>query len=312
LTNQHGFTLPESDIQSIFHVFEVFFKAGTDVNYGYRPGSSYIRTTYPTFGMLQTATNADTVQMAFLANDDRYQAVRSLQMKNLIVPVVGDFGGPSAIKSVGKWLRERSLMVTAFYVSNVEQYLWRESGSAERFYSNVSALPLDTTSHFIRSVPRGPTMMPNSTLNTIQLGNAARVGFSITTDAKGNVITQTFRDSAGLMLVQTTIDSSASRKTQASRDSAGVARVLETFRTFRDSTVLSPDSSLRRMMARRDSLIAANSQWQVASGTTMQVVMGGSLTSGIASMDKTLKSYFLGELKNYNSIVEMTKVTGWR
>jgi hypothetical protein len=66
------------------------------------------------------------------------------------------------------------------------------------------------------------------------------------------------------------------------------------------------------MMARRDSIIAANSQWQVASGATMQVVMGGSLTSGIASMDKTLKTYFLGELKNYGSVVEMTKVTGWR
>jgi hypothetical protein len=309
LTNQHGFALPEADIQSISHVFEVFFKAGTDVNYGYRAGSPYVRTTYPTFGMLQAATNADTVQMAFLANEERYRAVRSLQLKNLIVPVVGDFGGPSAIKSVAKWLRDRSLLVTAFYVSNVEQYLWRESGSAERFYSNVSALPIDTTSHFIRSVPRSPTTMPIRTMGTAPL---QAFGYSISTDVKGNVTTQTFRDSAGVMLVQTTVDSSGSRRSQVTRDSAGIARAVDTFRTFRDSTTLSPDSSLKRMMARRDSIIAATSQWQVPSGVTMQVVMGGSLTSGIAAMDKTLKSYFLGELKNYGSVVEMTKVTGWR
>jgi hypothetical protein len=312
LTKQHAFALTDADIQSIAHVYKVFFKAGTDVNYGYRSGSQYVRTTYPTYGMLQTATNADSVQMAFLANEDRYNAVRSLQLKNLIVPVVGDFGGPAAIKSVAKWLRARSLMVTAFYVSNVEQYLWRESGSAERFYANVSSLPIDTTSRFIRSVPRSPTMMPTRMFTTTTIGNAPTIGFSITTDAKGNVVTQTFRDSAGIMLVQTTVDSSGSRKNQASRDSAGIARAVESFRTFRDSTSVSPDSSLRRMMARRDSIIAATSQWQVASGPTMQVVMGGSLTSGLASMDKTLKSFFLGELKNYGSVVEMTKVTGWR
>src|SRR5688572_1971924 len=187
LTKQHAFALPDADIESIAHVYKVFFKAGTDVNYGYRSGSQYVRTTYPTYGMLQTATNADSVQMAFLANEDRYNAVRSLQLKNLIVPVVGDFGGPAAIKSVAKWLRARSLMVTAFYVSNVEQYLWRESGSAERFYANVSALPIDTTSHFIRSVPRSPTTMPIRTMGTAPL---QAFGYSISTDAKGNVTTQ--------------------------------------------------------------------------------------------------------------------------
>ena len=46
------------------------------------------------------------------------------------------------------------MTVTAFYVSNVEQYLFRENGASERFYANVSSLPIDSTSHFIRSVPR--------------------------------------------------------------------------------------------------------------------------------------------------------------
>jgi hypothetical protein len=301
LTKRHGFALPDADIASIRHVYDVFFDAGPDVNYGYRSGSqNYVRSTYPTYGMLQSATNADTVQMAFLSSEEQYRAVRDLQLKNLIVPVVGDFGGPTAIRSVAKWLRDRELNVVAFYVSNVEQYLWREAGQAQRFYSNVSALPLDSTSQFIRSVPRGPTFM-----STSQPGAQVQIAFTITRNARGDLITYTSRDSAGVQVTQTRVDSSG-RLGPPQRDSLG--RALQLPRT--DTTQV--DSSLRRMMAQRDSIIAANSQWQVARGTTMQVVMGGTLTSGIASMDKTLKSFFMGELKDYNSVVVMTKVTGWR
>ena len=94
-----------------------------------------------------------------------------MQLRNLIVPVVGDFGGPSAIRSVGEWLRNREMTVTAFYVSNVEQYLFRESGSWERFYGNVSSLPLDSTSNFIRSVPRTSGFGP-----MISFGALSRAG----------------------------------------------------------------------------------------------------------------------------------------
>ena len=291
LTVKHGFALPMEDIASIRHVYNVFFTAGPDVNYGYRSGSpSYVRSTYPTYGMLQTATNADTVQMAFLATEDRYRAVRTLQQRNLIVPVVGDFGGPAAIRSVAQWLRERDLTVTAFYVSNVEQYLFRDGRAWERFYSNVSALPIDSTSRFIRSVPRA-SRMP---LNRVRVGSAPvpTIAFTITRDATGNVVTQTFRDSAGVTLVQTTVDSSGSRLSR------------------RDS--LPKDTSLKRMMATRDSLLIANSTWQVAAGPAMQVVMGGLLTSGLAPIQGTLESFLKGELTSYNAVIEMTRVADWR
>ena len=45
-------------------------------------------------------------------------------------------------------------MVSAFYLSNVEQYLGRE-GTWSQFCSNVATLPLDETSTFIRSVRNG-------------------------------------------------------------------------------------------------------------------------------------------------------------
>jgi hypothetical protein len=296
-------------------VFGVFFSAGPEVNYGYRSGSpGPVRTTYPTYGMLQSATNADSVQMAFLANEANYQAVRTLQRRNLVVPVVGDFGGPSAIRSVGSWLRDRSMTVTAFYVSNVEQYLFRENGAWERFYGNVSSLPVDSTSHFIRSVPRtsGLGSQMAFTRGAMQPG----LRFVVSRDAAGNTVTQSFRDSAGVTVVQTTVDSarrdSVTVTTQVTRDSAGVAKTTETmWRVPKDSR--QRDTGWAAVLkSRRDSIRRSSTTWQVMAGPAMSVVMGGLLTSGVAPIQGTLNAFFLGELKSYNSVIEMTKVSGWR
>ena len=72
-------------------------------------------------------------------------------MKNLIIPVVGDFGGKKALASVGDYLKKAGVTVTAFYTSNVEQYLF-ESGSFTAFANNVRKLPMTDRSLFIRSV----------------------------------------------------------------------------------------------------------------------------------------------------------------
>ena len=69
--------------------------------------------------------------------------------------VVGDFAGPTAIRAVGQYLRERGAKVTAIYVSNVEQYLFRQGDDWVRYYESVATLPIDSTSTFIRSVSMG-------------------------------------------------------------------------------------------------------------------------------------------------------------
>jgi hypothetical protein len=68
----------------------------------------------------------------------------------MVVPVVGNFAGGKAIRAIGDYLKRHQALVSAFYVSNVEQYLAREGG-LDRFCSNVAALPLDDSSTFIRS-----------------------------------------------------------------------------------------------------------------------------------------------------------------
>ena len=54
----------------------------------------------------------------------------------------GDFGGPKAIRAIGAYLKEHGGVVSAFYVSNVEQYLFQD-GKQRAFYDNVATLPLN-------------------------------------------------------------------------------------------------------------------------------------------------------------------------
>ena len=70
------------------------------------------------------------------------------------MPVVGNFAGPKALRAVGSWLKAHNAMVSAFYLSNVEQYL-QQDGIWMDFCKNASALPIDDSSQFIRSFRGG-------------------------------------------------------------------------------------------------------------------------------------------------------------
>ena len=77
-----------------------------------------------------------------------------LEKNNAIVPIVGDFGGPKAIRAIGKYLGDHGATVSAFYTLNVEMYLF-QTDAWTRFYANVGALPIDAKSTFIRSISSG-------------------------------------------------------------------------------------------------------------------------------------------------------------
>jgi hypothetical protein len=76
--------------------------------------------------------------------------MKDLESRNLVVPVVGDFAGPKALRAIGAWVREHGATVSAFYLSNVEQYLQR-NGVWLNFCANVASMPLTADSTFIRS-----------------------------------------------------------------------------------------------------------------------------------------------------------------
>ncbi len=93
---------------------------------------------------------------SFLSTDEHFRTVKTLHEKNLIVPVTGDFGGAKALRAIAAYVRKEGGTISAFYVSNVEQYLFQD-GKAGIFYDNVATLPLTDRSVFIRpySLRRG-------------------------------------------------------------------------------------------------------------------------------------------------------------
>jgi hypothetical protein len=107
----------------------------------------------------------------YLASRRDYDFVRALQESNRIIPLVGDFAGTRALAAVGAYLRKNGYSVTAFYTSNVEQYLF-SNGVFDRFARNVAALPITEKSLFIRAYPNNqrlqhPAMTGNHRLTTL-------------------------------------------------------------------------------------------------------------------------------------------------
>ena len=72
----------------------------------------------------------------------------------MIVPVVGNFGGPKAIRAVATYLKQKEVTVSVFYTSNVEQYL-RQDGIWGNFCASSATLPTDAASLFVRSARDG-------------------------------------------------------------------------------------------------------------------------------------------------------------
>jgi len=148
---KEGFRIPltDSDNNGLEYIYKSFKSDGLDITYqmgGYR--SAY----FPTLGDLIAGTDLVGKPGSFLADPDDYDFVRGMQRKNLIIPIVGDFAGKKALAGVGDYLRSVSLTVTAFYTSNVEQYLF-QNGVFPGFAANVHKLPITERSLFIRSVP---------------------------------------------------------------------------------------------------------------------------------------------------------------
>ncbi len=107
-----------------------------------------------TYADLMLATDAEGVARSYLATEETFQFLKDLEARNLLVPVVGNFGGPKALRAVGQYVRDRGATVSAFYLSNVEQYLTQD-GIWGQFCANVATMPLDESSTFIRSGQRG-------------------------------------------------------------------------------------------------------------------------------------------------------------
>ena len=162
LVKKHGFPLTSGDLDGIRWAFGNYYQFGPSINY-----NSSLSANLPpaivgatggnrggnfgaTYASLMMADDGRGQYRSYLANEENFASVRDLEARNLVVPVVGDFGGDKAIRAVGRFLKSIDAMVSAFYLSNVEQFLVQD-GKWDTFCSSASTLPLDDTSFFIRS-----------------------------------------------------------------------------------------------------------------------------------------------------------------
>lgn len=150
LTVSHKLTITDEDRATIRYVYNTFFEHGSTLDY--TVGGFYGSDNPPTFEDLMTADDGHGMMRSFLASDENFRTVKKLEENNLVIPVVGDFAGPRAIREVGRYVTAHHARVTAFYLSNVERYLFSSPGAWRKFYVNVAILPYDKQSLFIRSM----------------------------------------------------------------------------------------------------------------------------------------------------------------
>jgi hypothetical protein len=147
IEEEFQFPLSESDLKSLDYVYKSFREDGLDIAYRMDDSRGGY---FPTFRDLILQTDLNNKLGNFLAVAEDYEFLRNMHRKNLIIPVVGDFGGKKALRAVGDYLRKNGFTLTAFYTSNVEQYLFQNEIFAA-FAENVRTLPINDRSLFIRS-----------------------------------------------------------------------------------------------------------------------------------------------------------------
>ena len=173
IEKEFQFPLSDTDRSSLEYVFEAFNEAQLNIQFrfggrGMWGGFQYGR--FPSLRDILLETDLKGEFANFLAREEDYQFVRDLQRRNRVIPVVGDFAGKKALATVAGYLRENGYSLTAFYTSNVEQFLFG-NGVFDSFVENVRKMPITDRSLFIRAFTGGyirhPARVPGHRLTTV-------------------------------------------------------------------------------------------------------------------------------------------------
>jgi hypothetical protein len=145
LKRGHGFPLSGDDERGIGVTYRALYKGGPDLRGDFGAGPWI-----PSYAELMRQSDWDGNNHSYLGSEENFLALKRYETSNLIVPIVGDFAGEHAIRAIAGYLKERQAIVTTFYASNVEEYLFK-SGSWKAFIKNVAMLPVNDRSMFVRS-----------------------------------------------------------------------------------------------------------------------------------------------------------------
>ncbi len=146
------------DYRTLKRFHDDFIRAGLELrftSYGRGP-----RSYYPTIRQLYLERDLAGREASFLAQEDDFRYVQTLERRGRVIPLVGDFGGTRAFKGIGQYLRGRGERVSLFYTSNVEFYVFRQQ-VFRRYADNVRALPWSNRGLIARSYFGGVMGQPH-------------------------------------------------------------------------------------------------------------------------------------------------------
>lgn len=143
-----GVPLSTQDLATIERFHREFIDAGLELRFTSigRPPQWY----YPTLRQLLVERDLTGRTASYLANEADFQFLKTMQQRNLIVPVVGDLSGAKAMGAIAQYMKAHGDKISAIYASNVEDYVMRGGGFGG-YARSVIAFPRDARSVLIRS-----------------------------------------------------------------------------------------------------------------------------------------------------------------
>jgi len=144
-----GVPLSREDLATIDRFHRRFIEAGPGLRFQStgRPPQSH----YPTYRELLLAQDPAGDRANYLASEASFQFIKTLQQRDLVIPVVGDLSGPRALAAIGTLMRKQGQRLSALYASNVEFYLFGDARFA-RFMNSLGGIPRADHSVIIRSI----------------------------------------------------------------------------------------------------------------------------------------------------------------
>jgi len=148
LLQTYGLKLTAQDLGKIEYVYRSLREEGLDLRFSSIGRNNAAN--YPTFESLLLQTDRSGQQQGYLSTEELFQWMKRFEAENRLIPIVGDFAGSKAFKGIANFLQKNGLMVSTFYTSNVEYYLF-EGSQWRPYVANVRGLPTTEDAVFIRA-----------------------------------------------------------------------------------------------------------------------------------------------------------------
>jgi hypothetical protein len=148
LTESDKLKLSADDLGKIEYVYRTFWEENLNLRFSSIGRGNALN--YPTFAEMILETDRRGREQSYLSSEELFQWLKKFEAENRLIPIVGDFAGSHALRTVGAFMKTNGLHLSTFYTSNVEFYLF-DRPTWGRYVANVKSLPLADDSIFIRS-----------------------------------------------------------------------------------------------------------------------------------------------------------------